>query len=357
MKRNLSGWALETELSLLNDDQIYRRLAVSQLFTAFTSNSSWIFNSRQQTDFHISFVMMLQNWLGTLFGCRRGKKKNVLAAVSGLWQPNVFFPLDFPGSDPRTAPLSLIFWGRSEAAPLNQLSPLFFVWFVGFIRLRISGITAPPFTSLYKLWDGDILALPAAADCRFLLAASLMKLPSSKRSKKSKHKLHLRWWQSSLRLKLMILLRFLVFGLYHCNISPIECVSFSSWQKKSECVCVMTRDADRCAYTESTALLTALDWSGLDWIRWDWDTRWRQRSREGVQVGPGGGGGVVGMQPSLRQHKQHADTVTGNTVIIILLFKVLLKTLKLYKKEENRIFALMKNTFFVFFFPRLQRRF
>lgn len=27
---------------------------------------------------------------------------------------------------------------------------------------------------------------------------------------------------------------------------------------------MVTRDADRCAYTESTALLTALDWSGLD---------------------------------------------------------------------------------------------
>lgn len=56
------------------------------------------------------------------------------------------------------------------------------------------------------------------------------------------------------------------------------------------------------------------------------------------------------MQPSLRQHKQHADTVTGN-IIIILLFKVSLKTSKLYKKEENRFFALMKNTLFVFFFP------
>lgn len=55
----------------------------------------------------------------------------------------------------------------------------------------------------------------------------------------------------------------------------------------------------------------------------------------------------------LRQHKQHADTVTGNTVsiIIILLFKVSLQTLKLYKKEENRIFALMKNTFLGFFPP------
>lgn len=63
-----------------------------------------------------------------------------------------------------------------------------------------------------------------------------------------------------------------------------------------------------------------------------------------------------GMQPSLRQHKQHADTVTGNIVIIILLFKVSLKTSKLYKKEENRFFALMKNTFFDFF-SLLQRRF
>lgn len=71
----------------------------------------------------------------------------------------------------------------------------------------------------------------------------------------------------------------------------------------------------------------------------------------------GGDTGWVGMQLWLRQHKQHADTVTGNTVIIIiLLLKVLLETLQLYKKEENRIFALMKNTF-LGFFPHLQRRF
>lgn len=68
-----------------------------------------------------------------------------------------------------------------------------------------------------------------------------------------------------------------------------------------------------------------------------------------------GGWHHSGMQPSLRQHKQHADTVTGNIVIIILLFKVSLKTSKLYKKEENRFFALMKNTFFDF--SLLQRRF
>lgn len=74
----------------------------------------------------------------------------------------------------------------------------------------------------------------------------------------------------------------------------------------------------------------------------------------------GNGWGQSVMQPSLRQHKQHADTVTGNIIIIIiiiiLLFKVSLKTSKLYKKEENRFFALMKNTLFVFF-PLLQRRF
>lgn len=70
------------------------------------------------------------------------------------------------------------------------------------------------------------------------------------------------------------------------------------------------------------------------------------------QVGEAWGGqGHSGMQPSLRQHKQHADTVTGNIIIIILLFKVSLKTSKLYKKEENRFFALMKNTFFDFFPP------
>lgn len=124
----------------------------------------------------------------------------------------------------------------------------------------------------------------------------------------------------------------IVLDIKSCNLS------------ESECVCVMTRDADRCAYTESTALLTALDWSGLDQVGLG------HRMTSEVE-GTGGAGGVIGMQPSLRQHKQHADTVTGNTVIIILLFKVLLKTLKLYKKEENRIFALMKNTFFVFFFP------
>lgn len=70
----------------------------------------------------------------------------------------------------------------------------------------------------------------------------------------------------------------------------------------------------------------------------------------------GSGVGHSGTQPSLRQHKQHADTVTGNIVIIIiLLFKVSLKTSKLYKKEENRFFALMKNTFLDI--SLLQRRF
>lgn len=81
------------------------------------------------------------------------------------------------------------------------------------------------------------------------------------------------------------------------------------------------------------------------------------RGRKGPNRVGRGGRGQSGMQPSLRQHKQHADTVTGNIVIIIiiLLFKVSLKTSKLYKKEENRFFALMKNTFFDF--SLLQRRF
>lgn len=111
---------------------------------------------------------------------------------------------------------------------------------------------------------------------------------------------------------------------------------------------------------------TGLDWFALDRgeqdIRWKagWEgcgQTWREvwgrwvlgyADREWV--------GQSGRQPSLRQHKQHADTVTGNIIIIILLFKFSLKTSKLYKKEENRFFALMKNTLFVFF-PLLQRRF
>lgn len=103
---------------------------------------------------------------------------------------------------------------------------------------------------------------------------------------------------------------------------------------------------------------TGLDWSGLDqgdrdiWWKWESGRCSQIRRREGAgYAGWGWGrGDQSGMQPSLRQHKQHADTVTGN-IIIILLFKVSLKTSKLYKKEENRFFALMKNTLFVFFFP------
>lgn len=93
-------------------------------------------------------------------------------------------------------------------------------------------------------------------------------------------------------------------------------------------------------YTESTALLTALNWSGSGGTG----------TADEAEV-EGGGTGGAGTPLWLRQHKQHADTLTENTVIIILLFKVLLKTLKLYKKEENRIFALMKNTFLGLFFP------
>lgn len=35
----------------------------------------------------------------------------------------------------------------------------------------------------------------------------------------------------------------------------------------------MNREAESFVYTESTALLTALDWIGLDWIRWEWELR------------------------------------------------------------------------------------
>lgn len=122
-----------------------------------------------------------------------------------------------------------------------------------------------------------------------------------------------------------------------CKLIRLECVFFVWWPEKPTGV-----------YTQK-ALLYWLHWTGLDWIGWDWDGS--RRLREGIQVGMGKGEEGVGAQPSLRQHKQHADTVTGNTVIIILLFKFLLKTLKLYKKEENRISALMKNTFLVFFPP------
>lgn len=111
------------------------------------------------------------------------------------------------------------------------------------------------------------------------------------------------------------------------------------------------------AYTESTALLTALDWTGSGGTGTPSDDLGESRGwgeswiggNKGGRVKGGVGRGRSGTQPSLRQHKQHADTVTGNIVIIILLFKVSLKTLKLYKKEENRFFALMKNTFFDFF--------
>lgn len=131
----------------------------------------------------------------------------------------------------------------------------------------------------------------------------------------------------------------------------------------------MNREAESFVYTESTALLTALDWTGLVWTGSGGKGTHQMRSgagRRGQELREGGvrwglgwdGRDQSGMQPSLRQHKQHADTVTGNIVIIIiiLLFKVSLETSKLYKKEENRFFALMKNTFFDFF-SLLQRRF
>lgn len=133
--------------------------------------------------------------------------------------------------------------------------------------------------------------------------------------------------------------------------------------------CVWWTERQRVLCTQK-ALLYWLHWTGLDWSGLDQVGLGLHQMRvgaEGVGSESRGEGGArqvwggrdqSGMQPSLRQHKQHADTVTGNIVIIIiiLLFKVSLKTSKLYKKEENRFFALMKNTFFDFF-SLLQRRF
>lgn len=136
--------------------------------------------------------------------------------------------------------------------------------------------------------------------------------------------------------------------------------------------CVWWTERQRVLCTQK-ALLYWLHWTGLDWSGLDQVGQGLHQMKVGVegvgvrvegrgrgQTGWGfwGGRDQSGMQPSLRQHKQHADTVTGNIVIIIiiLLFKVSLKTSKLYKKEENRFFALMKNTFFDFF-SLLQRRF
>lgn len=47
-------------------------------------------------------------------------------------------------------------------------------------------------------------------------------------------------------------------------------------------------------YTESTALLTALDWTGLDWIRWDQDSNQMEGENGGEVPGWGGGGGDRG---------------------------------------------------------------
>lgn len=137
------------------------------------------------------------------------------------------------------------------------------------------------------------------------------------------------------------------------------CSIFDHWDQ-SLCVCVMKKNERRrvCVHRKHCFI----DCTWLDWIGRDQMGQGVHQMRVGAegmgseldgrergQTDRGRGGNHSGMQPSLRQHKQHADTVTGNIVIIILLFKVSLKTLKLYKKEENRFFALMKNTFFDFF--------
>lgn len=147
----------------------------------------------------------------------------MLAAVSGLWQPNVFFPLDFPGSDPCTILLSLIFWGQNEAAPLNQLSLLFLFCFV---RLRISGITSPPFTSSYKRWDADILAVPAAADCGFCWMLFWWSCHhQSNQRNQIKARVAFALAAELTMTQLVILFRSLLFGLYHGDIPLVGCVS------------------------------------------------------------------------------------------------------------------------------------
>lgn len=55
-----------------------------------------IFNSRLQKDFHISVVKMLQNWLGTLFWCRKGKKKSAGCSFKLLAHECLLFPFWFP---------------------------------------------------------------------------------------------------------------------------------------------------------------------------------------------------------------------------------------------------------------------
>lgn len=135
------------------------------------------------------------------------------------------------------------------------------------------------------------------------------------------------------------------------------------------CFCDEQRGREVCIHRKHCFIdCTGLDWIGLVWTGSGGTRTPTDEDGGGAGSEFGGGRGQTdrfggwggrdqsGMQPSLRQHKQHADTVTGNIVIIIiLLFKVSLKTSKLYKKEENRFFALMKNTFFDF--SLLQRRF
>lgn len=115
LKQNFHCWTMirPTEDLLSANSLLLSRLVLEYLTQGSRRISTFLLWRCSKTD------------LAHCLGAAEGGKKNVLAAVSGLWQPNVFFPLDFPGSDPCTVPLSLIFWGRSEAAPLNQLSPFF----------------------------------------------------------------------------------------------------------------------------------------------------------------------------------------------------------------------------------------
>ena len=92
------------------------------------------------------------------------------------------------------------------------------------------------------------------------------------------------------------------------TIKPIGFFIISKWSYFPKVGFQMKRytEQDRLVHRKHCFIdCTGLDWTGLDTTRWGrdfrgWDKVW------------GGRGGR--MQPSLRQHKQHADTVTGNII-------------------------------------------
>lgn len=153
----------------------------------FIAHFSPIFNSRLQKDFHISVVKMLQNWLGMLFGCQRGKKKKM------CW-------LQFQASGTR----------------MSFFLSIFLLWILAWLL------------SPHLLGPERSCSLPSASALTMTQVHDLLQNPS--------------FWTLSFH--------------YFPHLMCFSCVV------RSACVCVMSREADRCVYTESTALLTALNWSG-----------------------------------------------------------------------------------------------